>query len=183
MNDSWAVEVGQFPKTVKQYLPPYAMWFCYSHVKKWGVFLHPTWIWTGTVPSLIDMAEVTRYQSCPDSFHFLPLRSQSPHMIMLRPPWKAKPHGEMRWDVEKKKKRERSRSSGVPDMWGSYLGQPEQLNLQMAPASATNVCSFMTYSRQDCPAELSDPTEPGEIRINCCLKPLHLGDSLLGSSG
>ena len=46
---SWTVEVGQSPKTVKWHLPPCIMWFCYSHIKKQGLFLYPPWIWTGPV--------------------------------------------------------------------------------------------------------------------------------------
>lgn len=92
--------------------------------------------------------------------------------IILRPPWKARPHEEMRWDVEKKK-REGSRSRDVPDRWESDWELPALRNLRMAPAPATTVCSFMTYSKQDHPAEPRYPTEPEEIRISCYLKPLH----------
>lgn len=90
------------------------------------------------------------------------------HKIILRPLWKARPHEEMRSDVEKKK-REGSRSSDVPDRWEIDWELPAPRNLRMAPAPATTVCSFMTYSKQDHPAEPRYPTEPEKIRINCYL--------------
>lgn len=150
-----AGEVRQFSKMVTQYLPPLwetlcltlsqtALWFCHSHVKRWGLFLPPPPPRHRNLGRASDSSNRLLgkwHRAGPDLAASIPRLLEAScytgsfwnHHAVERPSCVE------RWEETLgERDRDRPRRNKAPDMEGRYLGCP-----------ATNGCSHMADSMQE----------------------------------